>query len=102
MNRRQSLKAIGISTISTGILLGACKTDSDKSSVAALQNDDFGDTDTTGLEEFEKERLKELNKKPAFFTDHETYKHLYLHHLQGFLPLATVRLYACASGTHLF
>ena len=71
MNRRQSLKAIGISTISTGVLLGACKTGADKSTAAAVQNDDFGDADTTGLEDFEKERLKELNKKPAFFNDHE-------------------------------
>lgn len=71
MNRRQSLKAIGISTISTGVLLEACKTGTDKSSATVLQNDDFGDPDMTGLQEFEKERLKELNKKPAFFNDHE-------------------------------
>ena len=71
MNRRESLKAIGISTISTGVLLGACKTDSDKSTSKVIQGDDYGDADTTGLQEFEKERLKELNKKPAFFNDHE-------------------------------
>ena len=71
MNRRESLKAIGISTISTGVLLAACKTDTDKSSSIAVQKDDFGDADTTGLQEFEKERLKELNNKPAFFNDHE-------------------------------
>lgn len=71
MNRRESLKAIGISTISTGVLLGACKTSSDKSSATVVQEDDFGDADTTGLQEFEKERLKELNKQAAFFNDHE-------------------------------
>lgn len=71
MNRRESLKAIGISTISTGVLLGACKTDSDKSTSKVIQGDDYGDADTTGLQEFEKERLKELNKKPVFFNDHE-------------------------------
>jgi hypothetical protein len=71
MNRRESLKAIGLSTISTGVLLGACKTGADKSSVTVAQEDDFGDADTTGLQEFEKERLKELNKQAPFFNDHE-------------------------------
>lgn len=71
MNRRQSLKALGISTISTGVLLGACKTGTDKSTTAVAQEDDLGGADTTGLQEFEKERLRELNKKPAFFNDHE-------------------------------
>lgn len=73
MNRRESLKAIGITTLSTGVLLGACKTGADKSSSIVVEKEDlgFGDADTTGLQEFEKERLKELNKKPAFFNDHE-------------------------------
>lgn len=71
MNRRESLKAIGISTLSTAVLLEACKTHADKSPSASVQNDDFGEGGTTGLQEFEKERLKELNKKPAFFNDHE-------------------------------
>ena len=71
MNRRESLKAIGLSTISTGVLLGACKTGTDKSSSMVVKEDDFGDADTTGLQDFEKERLKELNNKPAFFDDHE-------------------------------
>lgn len=71
MNRRESLKAIGISTISTGVLLRACKTGTDKSSLPVVKKDDFGDATTTGLQEFEKERLKELNNKPAFFNDHE-------------------------------
>lgn len=71
MNRRESLKAIGLSTISTGVLLGACKTGTDKSSAAAVSEDDLGGADSTGLQEFEKERLRELNKQPAFFNDHE-------------------------------
>jgi gluconate 2-dehydrogenase gamma chain len=71
MNRRQSLKALGISTISTGVLLGACKTGTDTSTAAVAQEDDLGGADTTGLQEFEKERLRELNKKPAFFNAHE-------------------------------
>lgn len=71
MNRRQSLKALGISTISTGVLLGACKTGTDKPTAAVVQEDDLGGADTTGLQDFEKERLRELNKKPTFFNDHE-------------------------------
>jgi gluconate 2-dehydrogenase gamma chain len=71
MNRRESLKAIGISTISTGVLLGACKTGTDKSSSAVVNKDGIGDANPIGLQEFEKERLKELNNKPAFFNDHE-------------------------------
>lgn len=69
MNRRESLKAIGITTISTGLLLGACKTDSEKSSsVVQKDNPDFP---TTGLQDSEIERLKKLNSEPAFFTGHE-------------------------------
>jgi hypothetical protein len=71
MNRRESLKAIGISTISTGVLLGACKTDVNKSSSPIGQKDDLGGADTTGLQKFEKERLKELINQPVFFNDHE-------------------------------
>jgi gluconate 2-dehydrogenase gamma chain len=72
MNRRESLKAIGITSISTGLLLGACKTGTDKSSpAAAVQGDNLGDANPTGLQEFEKERLTELNNEPAFFNDHE-------------------------------
>jgi hypothetical protein len=71
MNRRESLKAIGISTISTGVLLGACKTVSDKPPAAVAQEADFEDADMTGLQEFEKERLKALSKQAAFFNDHE-------------------------------
>ena len=70
MNRRESLKAIGITTISTGLLLGACKTDTGKSSLIAPK-DDLGDIMMTGLQESEIERLKKLNSEPAFFNEHE-------------------------------
>lgn len=71
MNRRQSLKALGISTLSASVLLDACKTDSGKSSPVAISKDDLEGADLTGLQEFEKERLKELYNKPAFFDEHE-------------------------------
>lgn len=70
MNRRESLKAIGITTISTGLLLGACKTDTNKSSSIA-QKDNPGNLATTGLQESEIERLKKLSSEPAFFDEHE-------------------------------
>jgi gluconate 2-dehydrogenase gamma chain len=70
MNRRESLKALGITTISTGLLLGACNTDTNKSSSKA-EKDMLGDMNLTGLQKSEIERLKELNNKPAFFGEHE-------------------------------
>ena len=71
MNRRQSLKAIGLSTVSAGVLLEACKTGNDKAAAAVPSKEEYGDADLTGLEDFEKERLKELHKRPSFFSDHE-------------------------------
>ena len=70
MNRRQSLKAIGISTLSAGILLNACKSDA-TDAVSKIPDTNADDTETTGLEEFEKERLKKLKSEPAFFNEHE-------------------------------
>jgi hypothetical protein len=70
MNRRESLKAIGITTLSTSLLLGACKTD-DKSLTKGLNPDDLGDAELTGLEPHEIERLKKLKKEGAFFNEHE-------------------------------
>ena len=69
MNRRESLKALGITTISTGILVDACKTEDSKSS-SPVQTDS-GDTSMDGLQEFEKERLKKLHSQGAFFDEHE-------------------------------
>lgn len=70
MNRRESLKAIGITTISTGLLLGACKPGTNEPTVTSQQGN-AGDTTTTGLQKSEIQRLKELNSEPAFFDDHE-------------------------------
>ena len=69
MNRRESLKALGITTVSTGILLEACKTEDSKSTAKAPVTPDGTSTDS--LQEFEKERLKRLSNEPAFFTEHE-------------------------------
>jgi hypothetical protein len=72
MNRRQSLKAIGITSITTGLLLTGCKTETAKSSpTEGADGENLGDANLTGLQEFEKERLKDLNNQPAFFNDHE-------------------------------
>ena len=69
MNRRESLKALGITTISTGILLEACKTESGKP--VSIPTTDAGDISMDGLQEFEKERLKKLNSQASFFDEHE-------------------------------
>lgn len=66
MNRRESLKAIGLSALSTGVLIDACKTkDKEDEKVSTTSNDD-----DAGREEFEKERLKKLRSE-TFFTPHE-------------------------------
>ncbi|MEJ0102359.1 MAG: gluconate 2-dehydrogenase subunit 3 family protein [Bacteroidota bacterium] len=65
MNRRESIKAIGISAISAGVLLEACKDDKVKETAtgqpAQLE---------AGRQAFEIERNKKLNAE-TFFTDHE-------------------------------
>ncbi len=65
MNRRESLKAIGITSLSAGLLLGACDTkEKDAKPVAANKNADadrYGD---------EVKRNEELNSE-VFFTPHE-------------------------------
>lgn len=65
MNRRASLKAIGITTLSSALLLEACKTDKAPKVVGK-------DTleDTAGREYFEIERLKKLRSE-QFFDEHE-------------------------------
>ena len=70
MNRRESLKAIGISTISTSLLLNACKPGATVPEAKTL-GDGLDDTEKIGLEEFEKERLKKIKKEGAFFNEHE-------------------------------
>ena len=67
MNRRESLKALGLTTLSTALLLDACKTDIDKS---AKVIDKANVDSTAGLQQFEVDRLKKLNSE-KFFTEHE-------------------------------
>lgn len=61
MNRRESLKAIGIAT-STAVLIDACKPVTNKNTKVV--------TDTTGRQPFEAERDKKL-KEDIFFDTHE-------------------------------
>ena len=69
MNRRESLRLLGITSLGTGLLLDACKTDGKKESAAIIGKENL--EDTVGLQEFEIERLKKLMSEPAFFNDHE-------------------------------
>ncbi len=64
MNRRQSLKTLGIGTLSAGVLLEACKTETKK---AAPAIDETANADRLPGEI---ERDKKLNSED-FFTDHE-------------------------------
>ena len=65
MDRRKSLKAIALGTVSTGLLLDACKT-ADKKEAAN------GATPETGFNRMKEEAAynKELKSK-TFFTPHE-------------------------------
>ena len=65
MNRRDSLKAIGITALSSALVLEACKTD--KASVV-IDKDNLGET--AGREDFEMERIKKLRAE-TFFDEHE-------------------------------
>lgn len=67
MNRRDSLKAIGLTAISTGVFLEACETGDKKTTPAAPTP---ADENNTGREAFEIERNKKLHEE-RFFTDHE-------------------------------
>ncbi len=67
MNRRESLKAIGLTAVSAGVLLEACKTDDKKTTAGAATT---ADESNAGREAFEVERNKKL-KEERFFTDHE-------------------------------
>jgi hypothetical protein len=67
MNRRESLKAIGLTAVSTGVLLEACKTDNKKTTAATATT---ANDNNAGREAFEVERNKKLNEE-RFFTDHE-------------------------------
>lgn len=67
MNRRDSLKAIGLTTLSTALLLDACKQDSNKSA-EEVKAAPAGDE--AGRQPFEVERDKKLNAD-RFFTKQE-------------------------------
>src|SRR5271170_5425059 len=68
MNRRDSLKAIGLGTLSATMLLDACKPGSKKQ--AEDTNDEKITPDEAGRLPEEIERDKKLNAE-KFFTDHE-------------------------------
>lgn len=65
MNRRESLKALGIGTLSAGVLLEACKTD--PKNEAVVKNPENSESDRLPVEV---ERDKKLNEA-TFFTPHE-------------------------------
>jgi len=70
MDRRKSLKAIALGTLSTGVLLEACKDGKDKA--AANGNESAAGAKTSNLDRQpeEIERYKEITSK-TFFTPHE-------------------------------
>src|SRR5689334_5863223 len=63
MNRRDSLKAIGFGTLSAGLLLEACKTETKKTEETAAATGEV----PAGRQPFEVERDKKLNAD-KFFT----------------------------------
>jgi gluconate 2-dehydrogenase subunit 3-like protein len=67
MNRRESLKAISISTIAAGLILDSCKPKSGEETTAKTAADDAANADRQPIEI---ERNKKLNAE-KFFTPHE-------------------------------
>lgn len=63
MNRRDSLKAIGLTALSTTVLVGACKQTDEKKEIATTKKEE-------GREAWETERNQKLNAE-TFFTKHE-------------------------------
>lgn len=71
MNRRDTLKAIGLTAVASGVLLDACKPGDKKTDPAtAVPGDANGNVVPEGREAFELERNTRLQKE-QFFTDHE-------------------------------
>src|SRR5690625_3577541 len=66
MDRRTSLKTLGLTTISAGLLLEACRTGN--RSPDSVEKDNI---DTIGRYNAEIERLKKLEAEPDFFDKHE-------------------------------
>lgn len=69
MDRRKSLKAIAVGTLSAGVLLDACKTDTKKEPAKGAGTEPANELTLDRAEE-EKEREKEITAK-TFFTPHE-------------------------------
>ena len=65
MNRRDSIKAIGLTTLGSALLLDACKPDSKPISI-----DKENIEKVAGREDFEIERIKKLREE-TFFEEHE-------------------------------
>ncbi|MGK9124188.1 gluconate 2-dehydrogenase subunit 3 family protein [Olivibacter sp. SA151] len=67
MNRRESIKAIGLTTVGTGLLLESCRQgDANKTVEESVQNSGK----LPGVQEFEHARNTELSKE-RFFSEHE-------------------------------
>ena len=66
MNRRDSLKAIGIGTLSAGTLIASCKTETGEQA----KNNTESDIATTGRQDFEIARDKTITKE-TYFNVHE-------------------------------
>ena len=65
MNRRETLKALGIGSLSTGLFIEACKPKSSVTEIAATENDSTIDRQVSEIEK--DKRLK----AETFFTPHE-------------------------------
>lgn len=63
MNRRDSLKALGLTAISTTVLIGACNNASDEKTLPKT-------SDLAGREQWETDREEKL-KEDVFFNEHE-------------------------------
>lgn len=73
MNRRESLKALALGSVSAGVFLEACQSDNKKKSGKGVLTADnsFGEwEDNSGRQPFEKKRLEELTSE-KFFTEPE-------------------------------
>ena len=70
MNRRQSIKAIGVGTLSAGVLIEACKEKKAGGEKEGAGNGAAAEAGEPGRQEFETERDKTLHAT-TFFTPHE-------------------------------
>jgi len=70
MKRRESLKAIGLATLSTGLLLDSCSPDKAKAPLAPAASQAEAPAEEVGRQAYEIARDKELHAA-TFFTPHE-------------------------------